>query len=1230
MNEKVKRYSYYQRGKRLMKNDIVFQKLTPIDDVKMEVYEDAFRYIFKNKDIKNVAISGPYGAGKSSLLESYKKKHDDKKFLHISLAHFEEAIIENAVETAENTKIDKDTEADKEIEAVLEGKILNQLIQQIEVDNIPQTNFHIKRTVSNSSHVTFSVGTVIFLLAILHLKHFKAWSGWVDSLADSCLKMLLQKLANPYSLLFSGTIAVLILGIAVYQLIKTQKNKNIFRKLSVQGNEIEIFGEDDNSYFDKYLNEVLYLFENSGHDVIVFEDLDRFDDNKIFERLREINILSNIRLKNRKDKKQSEPLRFFYLLRDDIFVNKDRTKFFDFILPVVPVLDSSNAYDQIKSHFEKGGVFGIFEEKFLRGLSLYIDDMRVLKNIYNEFMVYFNKLNTIELNPNKMLAIIAYKNIFPRDFSDLQLNRGFVYELFNRKGEFIEQEKKECEERIESKKVQIENIKNEELKSVQELDYVSNGYYNRWTYSQHTEWKNNEYPLRKKIIEDKLENDISDLEEELILLQEEERTISNKMLHEIITRENVDEIFRISSRNEIGHTNEFKEIKSSGYFALLKFLIRNGYIDESYNDYMTYFYEHSLTKKDKMFLRSISDRVAKPYSYSLDDINLVISNLDISDFEQEEILNFDLFEYLLQYEEEREFLSCFVRQLKKKSKIQFISDFFELNRERTKLVIAVNNQWPKFWGQAAIEHKMTVRQIKEYSVETLENMEGDNLTAVNVDSCLTDYIDYNEDYLAIENPNVTKICNALKTLQVSFKRLNYQVSNKDLFEAVYRNSLYDINIGNIRLILEAEYHIENIEDALRQCISSIFSQLEQPLCKYVQDNMYLLMESILNIPEVEFTDSNTDVIMIINNTDIAETQKVAYIKRLETLIDQLADINEEIYQTELIGKLGVKYTTENILEYFNKVGMTDNLADFINSGVDCLDYRSEEGANLIDSFWKQCISNEKLSLKKYREILLSISPTYSEFTVTGIPVEKMEILIEESFIPMTVKNLTFMRKNYAGIKLKYIISNMAEYVDIAVGNMASAEEVEIILSCDIADETKIKLLSEIHDPISIVDKSYSNKIMAYILKNNLDEFDLPVLYRDYIDYSVEVRHEILTTAKRNIAKIISAPQNISKDIDKELMKDTSINESNRVDLFIAILKVSTGDECKQYLELLGMPEFVKIFEHNRRPKIPIGTVNQKILTALKEAGFIDDFTRDEEESVYKQIRRKTSKTKIPK
>ena len=61
-----------------------FEKLTPTNDMNLDVYEDAINYVFENPDIKNVAISGAYSAGKSSVLASYKKKHSDLLFLHIS------------------------------------------------------------------------------------------------------------------------------------------------------------------------------------------------------------------------------------------------------------------------------------------------------------------------------------------------------------------------------------------------------------------------------------------------------------------------------------------------------------------------------------------------------------------------------------------------------------------------------------------------------------------------------------------------------------------------------------------------------------------------------------------------------------------------------------------------------------------------------------------------------------------------------------------------------------------------------------------------------------------------------------------------------------------------------------------------------------------------------------------------------------------------------------------
>ena len=603
-----------------------FERLTPIDNMDLDVYEEAIDYVFDNSDIKNVAISGAYSAGKSSVLASYKKNHSNLRFLHISLAHFKSP----------------DQEDETEIkESVLEGKILNQLIHQIPSEKIPQTNFRVKKKVNTKSVIRLTIGAVLFLVSTIYFFCFDMWKNYLSSLPDNWFKTILTPSTHQYALMVDGVLMVALLSFVVYRLISVQKNKNIFRKLNLNGNEIEIFEESDDSYFDKYLNEVLYLFENADADVIVFEDMDRFNANKIFERLREVNTLANIQLQ----KESKKVLRFFYLLRDDIFVSKDRTKFFDYIIPVVPVVDSSNSYDQFISHLKRGGIFEKFNESFLQGLSLYIDDMRLLKNIYNEFVVYYNRLNITELDCNKMLAIVAYKNLFPRDFADLQLNQGFVYALFNKTDEFIKSEITEIEKAIEGKQNRITLSQNEHLVSMRELNVAfADKYLRNYSWSQYNDSdlsdfvmnylhgdNKSEYMSRKQALEDKLHEKCDELNQEIINLEQKIIEIKNRQLHQIITRDNIDTIFSITSTNEIGKVTEFNEIKSSEYFDLLKYLIRNGYIDETYADYMTYFYEYSLSRIDKTFLRSVTDKKAKEYTYKLKNPKLVVSRLRLVD-----------------------------------------------------------------------------------------------------------------------------------------------------------------------------------------------------------------------------------------------------------------------------------------------------------------------------------------------------------------------------------------------------------------------------------------------------------------------------------------------------------------------------------------------------------------------------------------------------------------------
>lgn len=268
-------------------NKYKFNKLTPVNDADLKVYEDALDFVFQNDDVKNIGISGAYGAGKSSVIETYKSLHPEIKFLHISLAYFQ-PISEGTLDDEVKKQLDKE-ESDKN-ENVLEGKILNQLLHKIDAKAIPQTSFRVKREASVQELARLAFVITVFVMLLLYIIMFSSWADYVSSISAYIVGDILRVTTLPVFRTGMFIACAGIFAVMLYGIIKVQFNKNIFKGISIQGNSIEIFEHSDESYFDKYLNEVLYLFEHSGADVIVFEDLDRYDTNQIFQRLREINL----------------------------------------------------------------------------------------------------------------------------------------------------------------------------------------------------------------------------------------------------------------------------------------------------------------------------------------------------------------------------------------------------------------------------------------------------------------------------------------------------------------------------------------------------------------------------------------------------------------------------------------------------------------------------------------------------------------------------------------------------------------------------------------------------------------------------------------------------------------------------------------------------------------------------------------------------------------------------
>ncbi|MGL5904426.1 MAG: hypothetical protein ACRCZO_17210 [Cetobacterium sp.] len=1168
-----------------MERKIDFHDLAPVDDLDLGSYKDALDFSLKNKKIKNIAISGGYGSGKSSLLETY-KKNSEKKFIHISLARFK----------------DFDNKEKKEILLnSLEAKILNQLIHQINPEDIFQTNFKIKRKITVKDILIPTVLFLSFILLTINFIYSEKWKKFIIELYWPYKYLKLDKLFQITTTgdfkLAVGIILFVILGKFIYEILKFQKIKGCFKKLNIQGNEIDIAEDNEDSYFDKYLNEVLYLFQESNVDAIVFEDIDRYEIGEIFERLREINNLVNNRLK-----KDGKVLKFFYLLKDDIFISKDRTKFFDFIIPVIPVMDSSNSYEKILD------LFNIKEEDkldkyFLQDISLYIDDLRLLKNIYNEYQIYYKKLNSIEINCNKMLGIIIYKNLFPRDFSNLQLKQGFIYNLFNSKEKIKFDEIKNIDEKLVELKNKLEEIKfefltKEELNCVKEYKTIKIREYYYANKKEAENWIKFEYPKRIALLEQREKFEVDKLQNKILDLEKQKNKVLNRNLKEIITRENIDEIFEI---------NEFKEVTENKYFKLLKYLVRNGYLDETHSDYMTYFYGKNLSKEDKIFLRSISDKEKKEYGYKLKNPNLVLESLSDRSFDEIEVLNFDLLKILLNKEEKR--LTSFLLLVKENKNFEFIREFFNLNINIEKFIEKLNSVWSENIKFILEDNLFSEAEKHRYSLISLYTSNDELLTRINSESILKKYIENKESYLQIDNPKKLKILSAFEKLEIKFKSINYEVSDEDLFKEIYLNSMYELNFNNITLMLKKIFGITLEEKIRTKNYTIICTDKESALYKYVNTNIGVYIEELLaNTDLIE--DEEQVVIEILNNEDISIYNREEYIRILNTIVFNISGVNEELWD-KLIVKEKVEYSEDNIITYFQKKKeLNEQLINFINLEKKKLlfeKYPEEISEKLFDAI---LICND-IKDTIYKESIESLGYYYEE---GGIPLNiqksKFDIIIELGTVRMTAKNLKEIRENYIDNLDYYIKSNIDEYIKIMEDELYSEGELNTIL-CDneVDEKLKLELLKFSKEIISIKNPSYSLNVLKYILENNFDQSELIYLVINYEKYEETIKNKIFELVEKKLPQLSSDIKLFPEELIKKILQDGQIVNENKIEF---LKKITDVKILKKYFRFMKLPKYNKIFNKNSEIKLEKSDFNFRLLNKLQEDNLIETFNENEE------------------
>ena len=781
-----------------------------------------------NDEILNIAVTGPYGSGKSSVIKTFKERvNKDVKILDISLATLD---ADASLYAAENTTSAGDQEKDKQQPAItseqketlnrkIEFSILQQLVYRKTLEMLPFSRLRKIRHFSKHTIQTMAmyvVGVVVLIAFALQLDFMQ-------------IPLFYETFGVPITAqhVISIVSIILLLTMMYETVVYIIKNYGGIRlqKISVGGNEIDI--HDDGSIFNRYLDEILYFFQCTDYNVVIIEDLDRFNTTDIFLKLRELNHLIN------KSEMIGRTIKFVYAVKDDMFKDSSRSKFFDYITTVIPVITTTNSKDMLKRALKEQGHDGEVVDDDIRDIAFHINDMRLLYNIVNEYHQYTQRLdkNGQHLEAKKMLAMMTVKNYHPHDFSELHNRKGRLYDILSpqTKRKFVDiainirlaERIKQAEEQlaaydatcllqekelrlaylvaiydnlthgtyaiVDDTEYQLSQIADdanlfEKLISKDEVEYI----YNKYNYRNYRSSKNlNFQDIEKKVNEhftyhqrlEQIGRDREKLEDEVQNTKLEIQRIGTYTISELL---------------EIFNLYEDECFKSIGLSDMEEDFVRHGFIAEDYNDYIAYFYPDIMSLADHQLCLDMKLNRKPAYDSTIDNIELFLKELPETALRYESVWNFHILDYIVKHSSRwNRTLRLIVKTLTLENSANFLYKYYQFNENGANAVVKLcliedcEGMWGNFYAAK----------------------EKNTLLALWLRNCKTEFIDHsrhmwmkdNYDFIASIYNLLPKEIQVYVTTKVHYNELTY--ANPNMLDLVIKNGRYILNEHNMPIIV---------------------------------------------------------------------------------------------------------------------------------------------------------------------------------------------------------------------------------------------------------------------------------------------------------------------------------------------------------------------------------------------------------------------------------------------
>ncbi|UZD64065.1 P-loop NTPase fold protein [Marinobacter sp. AN1] len=1166
-------------------------------------YLKALQQALKAPQIRNIALSGRYGVGKSSILQELARsqKSNVVELSLSTLAPLADEGLDDAVPKQAKTTTNR-----------IQQEIVKQLLYREKPSKTPGSRFRRIERFSLFRELVLAglAGSAIAVVGLL--------TGWTSQI-DAAL------LPNTDLGRWSHGI-ILAVGIVVTSLVRCALYGRIqIRQLSAGAATVTL---DDHSvsYFDQYLDEIVYFFEVSKRNIVIFEDIDRFNNARIFETLLALNTLLNTQ------RPDDNPIRFIYAIKDSIFdqskfkkdekpdveagedpaqaeaVRANRTKFFDLVIPVVPFITHRSA---------KNLAWGIVKDldsevgAALTDLAArYIPDMRLIKNVRNEFIVFRDRIFSgsgadLALRKTELFAMMLYKCTHLADFEAISLGKSDIDEIYQAERNLvslninrIQREIRQARNKLETVEyitTESESLGDKLLRHIERTvrsarhnstagEILFNGkpvgegylrtsqFWQEFTQIQNDQalvWRFSNISLvfPRSDIKEVLNNSLNpdrwneqaeeQLKDEIDSHLEDLRFLRGANMSDLITRPE----FTVEYDEE---PKSFDEIVRSNFVdhGLAYELIRNGYINRNFTLYTATYHGNRVSAAAQNFIMLHVERDLMDEHFELDgpDVDAVIRECGSQSLAEPALYNVAILDHLL------------IKKNKKTADIM-IGSLVQFGERQQRFVQAYLNNATE---RAAFVERFTAfaPDVLKNLVENIELADSERLEFVSrALGSIPKNLEYHTNkpvraYLiehytefpvltseSISTDNAERIARIYAASKIQVSALEPLTSP---VKRVFVNyDCYAITRENLAIALESD--TELTLDRAKEKSEVVYRRLLQDLPDYLS----AIEGTSFTVGTASYFAS---VIEDVIEADANQLNKIIAAASNDCVVDEIKDVSEEAWpHLAQHGRFPITFT--NVDEYVEVMGEVDAyLARLLDSSNAIIEHKSGDEEHK-EALALKILATDNSLLSASSRVRLVVSLQLENYlSVDSIEVESGELfglLLRENEIADCAKNYIYLSETDWPTREQFI-EQSGKFHEYMTPDLVGGDVAELLRSERVSIAVKEEIVSAASEYAESCDYRGLTELARYAAQN------------DYV----------------------LAPELVEK------MAANQVSERNILQLLRPNLNSMPYDQLARTLRYLG-ENYISLTSPGRdQPKFPDTDEDRELLDKLKEYGYV--------------------------